>query len=105
VQDLASFDAALFNGQVLPAAQFTEMVTSPQTQGMLYAMGWSSETLLNRPFVQHSGGTYGSNAFNGLFVDNGFSVSILSNARLSDPINVFAEQAIQAVCTASATTC
>jgi D-alanyl-D-alanine carboxypeptidase len=106
VQDVATFDAALFSARVLPAPQFTEMVTSPQTQGTLYAMGWARETLLNRPFVSHNGGTYGSNAYNGLFLDDGFSISILVNARLyGDNISSFAEQVIQAVCTSSATAC
>lgn len=91
---------------MLPAPQFTEMVTSPQTQGALYAMGWVRESLLNRPFVSHNGGTYGSNAFNGLFLDDGVSISILMNARLyNDNISSFAEQVIQAVCTSSANPC
>jgi D-alanyl-D-alanine carboxypeptidase len=106
VQDLATFDAALFNGQILPAAQFAEMVTPPLTPpGTQYAMGWARQTQLNRPFVSHNGGTYGSNAYNGLFLDNGFSISLLMNARPSTDISAFANQVIQAVCTSSATTC
>ena len=106
VQDLATFDAALFSAQVLPGTQFTEMVTPPPAPpGTQYAMGWVSEPQLNRPFVFHNGGTYGSNAYNGLFLDNGFSISILTNARPSSDISVFANQVIQAVCTSPATTC
>lgn len=107
VQDLATFDAALFKRQVLPGAQFTEMVAPPQTPaGTQYAMGWVRENLLSRPFVWHNGGTYGSSAYNGLFLDDGFSISILTNAGFSsDTIRSFAEQVIQAVCTSSANTC
>ncbi len=106
VQDLATFDAGLFSGQLLPSAQLSEMVTPPQTpHGTQYAMGWVSQPQFNRLFVFHNGGTYGSNAYNGLFLDDGFSISILTNARPSVDISDFADQIIQAVCTSSASTC
>jgi CubicO group peptidase (beta-lactamase class C family) len=105
VQDLASFDAALFSGRVLPTPQFMQMVTPPPSvPRSSYAMGWSITTLLNRPFAWHNGGSPGSAAFNGLFLDDGFSISILSNARPPD-IDSFALQMIQAVCASAATTC
>lgn len=107
VQDLATFDAALFNGKVLPVAQFTEMVTLPDVRGASYAMGWSSVegTVLNRPYLSHNGGSPGSGAHNGLFLDDGFSISILTNGRPNDDIGAFAVQVLQAVCTSSATAC
>jgi CubicO group peptidase (beta-lactamase class C family) len=105
VQDLASFDAALFAGQVLPSAQFMEMVTPPSTPSSQYAMGWVRTTMLNRPFVWHNGGLPGVAAFNGLFLDDGFSVSILMNAPPSTGITAFAQDVIQVVCTTSPTTC
>jgi len=103
VQDLANFDAALFAGQVIPAAQFTEMVTPPSTPSSQYAMGWGRTTVLNRPFVDHSGALPGVATFNGLFLDDGFSVSILINTAPSTPIGNLALQLIQAVCTSSPT--
>jgi CubicO group peptidase (beta-lactamase class C family) len=105
VQDLASFDAALFAEQVLPAAQFMEMVTPPSTPTSQYAMGWFRTTMLNRPFAWHTGGLPGVAAFNGLFLDDGFSISILMNAPPTAGIGSFAQSVIQAVCTISPTTC
>jgi len=104
VQGLASFDAALFAGQVLPDAQFMEMVTPPSTPTSPYAMGWFRGTLLNRPLAWHTGGLPGVAAFNGLFLDDGFSVTILMNAVPSNAITDFAQQVVQAIC-ASPTAC
>ena len=74
VLDLATFNAALFSGRVVPATQFAEMVTPTNTsQG--YGMGlvlspiFISNTLDRRPLVWHNGKTATYNAFNGFFLD------------------------------------
>lgn len=105
VHDLAVFDAALFTAEVLPATQFTEMVTPPVTPVTQYAMGWVGATLLNRPIVLHTGALPGFSTFNGLFLDDGFSISILENASAAEGIATFAQNIIQAVCRASPSPC
>jgi hypothetical protein len=102
---LATWDAALFSGQVIPASLFMEMVTPPSTSSSAYAMGWIRTTELDRPFVWHNGGIAGATAYNGLFLDDGFSLSILTNGTPPQDISQFAELVIQEVCTASPTTC
>jgi D-alanyl-D-alanine carboxypeptidase len=104
VQDLASFDAALFNGKLLPAAQFTEMVTPPPNVVTNYAMGWMKTTVLNRPFVWHEGGLPGALSYNGFFLDDGFSISLLMNESSIDIVS-FSEQMVEAVCGSSPTAC
>ena len=114
----ASFDAALFDGHLIPAAQLTEIVTpgSPllgeQTQ---YGMGLVSTPMLNRPFVWHNGliercaaknECGGSSAFNGFFLDDCFSISLVTNeGPIVDPSGypflTLAQEVIQAVCSSS----
>jgi hypothetical protein len=48
------------------------------------AMGWARGMAAGHPLVWHDGLTFGYSAFNGLFLDDGFSVSILTNVALSD---------------------
>jgi hypothetical protein len=99
VLDLAHWDAALFDRRVLPAAQFTERVSAATPSG--YAMGLFYGMLSARLFVFHTGGIItctgggsaafdppaitsncgGNNAFNGFFLDDGFSISIMTNGR------------------------
>lgn len=104
VQDLARFDAALFSGKLLPAAQFTEMVTPPANVVTSYAMGWIKTTVLNRPFVWHEGGLPGALSYNGFFLDDGFSISLLMNESSIDIVS-FSEQVVQAVCESSPAMC
>lgn len=105
VQDLTKFDAALFSGQLLPSAQFMEMVTPPSTPATSYAMGWARTTLLNRPFVLHDGALPGVSTFNGMFLDDGLSITLLMNANPSTLIDNFAMQVIQTVCAAAPAQC
>jgi len=113
VQDLATWDAALRNGNVISPAQFTVMVTPPAvpvlgqagTQSN-YAMGWGSTTMLARPFIWHDGQTLAYTAVNGLFLDNGLSVAVLTNVDIqgrAGALDVFAAALLQAICTSPAT--
>jgi D-alanyl-D-alanine carboxypeptidase len=112
VQDLATWDAALLNGKVIPAALLTEMVTPPaavpvyQQAGALssYAMGWIRSMAYGHPVIMHNGRTFAYTAFNGVFLDNGFSLTILTNVdvRGTAALNDFAATLTQAICTSSA---
>jgi len=111
VQDLATWDAALLNGKVLPAPLLTEMVTPanvpdyPQGPPSKYAMGWVRGTEVGHPFVWHNGETFSYTAFNAVFLDDGFSVTLLANGAVSEDVPFFslADQLIKGICTSSAT--
>lgn len=112
VQDLATWDAALLNGKVIPSALFTEMVTPPSgvtnyPQGgpTGYAMGLVRDTEVGHPVAWHNGETYAYTSFNGMFLDDGFSVIVLTNMPISEdtPLLNLEVQLMQAICTSSAT--
>jgi CubicO group peptidase (beta-lactamase class C family) len=110
-QDLATWDAALLNGKVIPSLLFTIMVKPanvpdfPQGQPSQYAMGWVRGTVVGHPFVWHNGETFSYTAFNAVFLDDGFSVSLLANGAVQEDVPFFTlgEQIIQGICTSSST--
>jgi D-alanyl-D-alanine carboxypeptidase len=110
VQDLATWDAALLNGKVIPSMLFTTMVTPapvpnfPQGGPSDYAMGWVRDADLGHPFVWHNGETSSYTSFNGMFLDDGFSVIILTNGPVNEdtPLLNLGEQIINAICSSSA---
>ena len=111
VEDLATWDAALLNGRVIPSSVFTTMVTPssvpnyPQGGPSDYAMGWVLGTEVGHPFVWHNGETYAYTAFNGMFLDDGFSVALLTNGAVNEdtPFLNLGEQIIQGICTSAGT--
>jgi D-alanyl-D-alanine carboxypeptidase len=111
VEDLATWDAALLKGKVIPAPLFTVMVTPanvpdyPQGQPSRYAMGWVRGTVVGHPFVWHNGETLFYTAFNAMFLDDGFSVALLANGAVTEDVPFFSlgDQIIQGICTSSAT--
>lgn len=111
VQDLATWDAGLLNGKVIPPALFAVMVTPsglpiyPQGGPSPYAMGLVVETEVGHPFAWHNGQTAAYAAFNGVFLDDGFSVLVLTNTPTAEttPLLNLEEQLMQAICTSSAT--
>jgi D-alanyl-D-alanine carboxypeptidase len=112
VQDLALWDAALQSGKVIPEALLTLMLTPPPVpafqQGVpsTYGMGWiKGGALAGHPFVWHNGQTISYSAFNGLFADDGFSITVLTNypVQESTPLLNFGETLIQAICNNSTT--
>ena len=114
VHDLTVWDAALRAGGVLPAAQWAEMTTPPasvpvfQQAGVssTYAMGWQAETIGVHPFVWHNGQTLAYTAFNGMFLDDGWSITILTNVDIQEqtPLLDFAHSVIAGICANAATT-
>ncbi|GGC84789.1 hypothetical protein GCM10011396_35140 [Undibacterium terreum] len=114
-EDLNKWDAALLNGEVIPAALFAMAVMPPATVPVFqqaptaspYAMGWIRNSLAGHPFVWHNGKTYAYTAFNGMFLDDGFSVSVLTNVDIQEdtPLLAFSTKLIQAVCAASPASC
>jgi D-alanyl-D-alanine carboxypeptidase len=114
VSDLARWDRALLSGRILPAAQLELMVTPPAGVPVFddaaaasnYAMGWVRTTFLGHPFVWHNGGTLAYTAFNGVFLDSGWSVSMLTNVHIiqeNTPFGPLAQSLIEALCTSKTT--
>jgi len=115
VVDLSVWNSALTSGTVIPASLFALTVTPPevpnfgQSGSSQYGMGWYRTTELGRPFVLHDGGTASYSAFNGMFLDDGFSIAILSNVVLANGASFegTATKLINAICgnPAMASTC
>jgi D-alanyl-D-alanine carboxypeptidase len=111
VQDLATWDAALLNGKVMPAALFALMVTPsglpmyPQGGASPYAMGLVRDTQVGHPLAWHNGETVAYTSFNGMFLDDGFSVIVLTNMPVKEgtPLLNLERQLMQGICTSSAT--
>lgn len=113
VQDLTTWNAGLRDGAIISASQLTAMVTPPaqtpvyQQPGTpsYYAMGLAVESQLGHPAVWHNGQTLAYTAFNEMFLDDGFSVSILTNVDTQEdtPLLPFADSLIRAICTAPET--
>lgn len=90
-EDLAKWDAAVLSGTVIPsdllALALTPPASIPVFQGNAttdYAMGWVRDDLGGHTLAWHNGRTYAYSAFNGVFLDDGISVSILANIDLHD---------------------
>jgi hypothetical protein len=111
VTDLSLWNGVLLSNNVIPAAFFTLTVTPPampvfgQPGVSQYDMGWYRTTQLGRPFVLHDGATASYSAFNGLFLDDGFSIAILTNVALAGGATFEGTAAalINAICDASST--
>lgn len=110
VQDLATWDAALRNGAVIPPSLFTLMVTPaavPDAQSnspSTYAMGWVRGTISGHPIAYHGGLTFAYNSFNGQFLDDGFTVTALTNVDVqTDALGSFATNLIQSICSSAST--
>ncbi len=111
VQDLATWDAALLNGKVIPSALFATMITPPpgvpnyqQSGQTQYAMGWARDTEVGHPLAWHNGETYAYTSINGIFLDDGFSVVVLTNMPITEdtPLLNLEIQLMQSICTSSA---
>jgi len=109
VQDLASWDAALLNGKVIPLTSFNSMLTPApvpnfqQGGSSSYGMGWIvGPTVSGHSFIWHNGQTASYTAFNGLLTDDGFSVTVLTNYPVNEatPLLNFGQNLIKEICNA-----
>jgi len=67
-------------------------------------MGWARGMAGGHPFIWHDGMTFGYSALNGLFLDDGFSITILTNLALpGESMESFAVELIHAICSTPAT--
>jgi D-alanyl-D-alanine carboxypeptidase len=110
VSDLTKWDGALYDFQVVSSASFSLMITPPAVPAFQsnapsnYGMGWARGMAVGHDFVWHDGMTSGYGAFNGLFLDDGFSISILTNSAADgSAMEHFALAILSAVCADPAT--
>lgn len=113
VGDLASWDAALRQSRIIPKALLEEMTSPPANTPVFenggtpsyYAMGWVTSNVPGHQMVWHNGETLAFSAFNGLFLDDGFSVTVLTNVDIQENATLleFGSSLIQAICSNAAT--
>lgn len=102
VYDLARWDDALLSGNVVSPASFQQM-TAPDgfTQnGFSYGFGLALSTFGNRKLIWHNGQIGGFTAENAVFLDDGFTVIVLTNDQEYDT-DQFILKIMNAVCNSS----
>ena len=99
VSDLVAWDNALINGKVVTADSFKAMTTSNgfTTNGASYGFGLGLATYNNRNIIEHGGAINGFSADNLVFLDNGFTVVVLTNDAWGNP-GTIAVNILNAVC-------
>jgi CubicO group peptidase (beta-lactamase class C family) len=99
VSDLVAWDTALINGKVVSPDSFKAMTTSNgfTTGGVSYGFGLTLGTFNNRNIIEHGGAINGFTAENVVFLDNGFTVVVLTNDDYGNP-GALASNIINAVC-------
>lgn len=84
VEDLARWDAALYSDKLLKKSSLDQMWTTTTTRARAaapfgYGFGWFIESYHGHHIVQHSGGTMGFSSVIYRYVDDRFTVIILTN--------------------------
>ncbi len=89
VEDLLKFDAALRSEKLL-TAKITEVLWTPKPGSAEYGYGFGLDGETGRRRVGHSGGFPGISAFFEMYLDDGYTVVVLSN--YSDAATLVAEK-------------
>jgi CubicO group peptidase (beta-lactamase class C family) len=100
VSDLVAWDYALINGKVVSADSFKAMTTSNGFTipgGGSYGFGLGLDTFNNRNIIVHGGAINGFTADNVVFLDNGFTVVVLTNDDYGNP-GALVNNILNAVC-------
>jgi CubicO group peptidase (beta-lactamase class C family) len=84
IEDLAKWDAALYDERLLKKSSLEQMWTPAKTRNAEmasfdYGFGWFVETYKKRRDIHHSGGTIGFSSVIHRFVDDKLAVIILTN--------------------------
>lgn len=105
VYDLVTWDAALISGKVVSAASFQQMTTpngfNLDSQGDSYGFGLVIGKYDGRPIVWHTGQIGGFYAENVVFLDDGFTLVVLTNDQDVDT-DPFVLKLMNAVCNSAA---
>ncbi len=103
VYDLITWDRALTSGKVVSAQSFQEMTTSngfTDSGGTSYGLGLALSKFNKRPIVWHTGQIGGFYAENVVFLDDGFTLVVLTNDQDIDT-DPFVLKVMNAVCTSA----
>jgi D-alanyl-D-alanine carboxypeptidase len=102
IDDLARWDNALLSGQVVSPASFQQMTTPDgfYQNGFSYGFGLQLSTYGNRKLMWHNGQIGGFTAETAVFLDNGFTVIVLTNDQDYDT-DQFVLKVVNAVCGSS----
>jgi D-alanyl-D-alanine carboxypeptidase len=102
VYDLVAWDNALMSGQVVSPASFQQMTTSNGffQNGFSYGFGLALTTYNSRPIMWHAGQIGGFYTENVVFLDNGFTLVVLTNDQDYDT-DPFVFKILNAVCGSS----
>jgi D-alanyl-D-alanine carboxypeptidase len=102
VYDLATWDSALISGKVVSPASFQQMITSNgfYQNGYSYGFGLALSTYNNRQLIWHAGQIGGFYTENVVFLDNGFTLIVLTNDQDYDT-DPFIFKILNAVCDSS----
>ncbi|MGB7554811.1 MAG: serine hydrolase domain-containing protein [Candidatus Korobacteraceae bacterium] len=103
VYDLIAWDQALTSGKVVSAQSFQEMITSngfTDSGGTSYGFGLALSKFSNRPIEWHTGQIGGFYAENVVFLDDGFTLVVLTNDQDVDT-DPFVLKIMNAVCTSA----
>jgi D-alanyl-D-alanine carboxypeptidase len=99
VFDLAKWDEVLLSGKVVSTTSFQQMTTSNGffQNGFSYGFGLQLSTYRGRRIMWHTGQIGGFTAENAVFLDNGFTVIVLTNDQDYDT-DQFVLKLLNAVC-------
>jgi len=102
VYDLVAWDNALMSGQVVSPASFQQMTTSNGffQNGFSYGFGLALTAYSSRPIMWHAGQIGGFYTENVVFLDNGFTLVVLTNDQDYDT-DPFVFKILNAVCGSS----
>jgi len=112
VEDLAEWDDAWLTGKIVSQASIDLMITPApvpyyQPAGIPsdYGMGWITHAdISGHKFIWHNGLTSSYSAFNGVLMDTGFTVTVLTNYTVGEE-QIFlplAEKLVRTICTTPA---
>jgi CubicO group peptidase (beta-lactamase class C family) len=99
IYDLITWDNALMSGKVVSPTSFKQMTMSNgfYQDGYTYGFGLALSTYNNRPLMWHAGQIGGFYTENVVFLDNGFTLIVLTNDQDYDT-DPFVFKILNAVC-------
>lgn len=77
VGDLLAWDQALYSDKLILKASYEQMIAHKEND---YAYGWELKDWFGRRQIGHAGSGFGYSSFIARFIDDGFTVIVLSNS-------------------------
>lgn len=108
--DLTKWDAALLAGNAVPPAMFKLMITPPAVPFFghpaqsNYGMGLALGQATGHPIALHVGSVSSFTSFNGMLLDSGVSIVLLTNVAVDTSVfEQLAARILSGICTSSTT--